>query len=166
MKSPCWAESKYNLIPFLQIRFHIHSYCDLRGTSKLLLIIYWRTLFSTGMYLFRNDWGLHLGNYSNKQMGMSVTKSLCSRAHGGWKGSPPSLNELCLGTSSNDYTNLSSVWTHEFWNGFQSCENTVLKYKLKAGPWCLRTNRNYFYLVIQKVHDQKSTNNFFLLYMA
>lgn len=126
---------------------------------------YWKYLLkdslSTGMYLFRNGWGLHLGNYSNKQMGMSVTKSLCSRAHGGWKGSPPSLNELCLGTSSNDYTNLSSVWTHEFWNGFQSCENTVLKYRLKAGPWCLRTNRNYFYLVIQKVHDQKSTKNFF-----
>lgn len=160
------AHARWKQIQFNTFSSDTFSYSPLLWLERYLLSIAYYLLkdsLFTGMYLFRNGWGLHLGSYSNKQMGMSVTKSSHSRAHGGWKGPPPPLNELCLGTSSNDYINLSSVCTHEFWNGFQSCGNTVLKYRLKAGPWCLRTNGNYFYLVIQKVHDQKSINNFFLL---
>lgn len=152
-------KSKYNWIPFLQIPFHIHPSYDLRGTSKCSCC-----LLKNSIYCHVSS---HMaGNYSNNQMGTQVTKSSHLGSHRGWKGSPPSAKELCWGTGSKDHTNLSRVWTHQAWSGFQSCGNTVLKYRLKSGPWCLRINGNYFYLVIQKVHDQKPTNNFLLLYVA
>lgn len=99
-------------------------------------------------------------------MGMSATKSSPARAHGGWTGPCPSLNDLCLGTSNDDYIDLPSVWTQGFRNGSQTHGNTVFKNTLKAWPRCLRTNCSYFYLVIWEVHDQKPTKYLFFLYRA